>query len=84
MAHITGGGLIDNPPRIFPDRLAARLRRDSWPMPPIFDLIQRAGRIEDAEMAHVFNLGLGMLLMVPAEQAAEALALLGEGAWVGR
>lgn len=81
MAHITGGGLIDNPPRIFPPGLAARLYRDRWPAPPIFDLIQRSGRIADAEMAHVFNLGLGMLLIVSAGQAAEALALLGEDAW---
>ena len=51
-------------------------------MPPIFGLIQRAGGIDDAEMAHVFNLGLGMLLIVPAEQAAEALALLGGDAWI--
>ncbi|OQA46810.1 MAG: Phosphoribosylformylglycinamidine cyclo-ligase [Chloroflexi bacterium ADurb.Bin325] len=81
MAHITGGGLIDNPPRIFPPGLAARLYRDRWPAPPIFDLIQRSGRIADAEMAHVFNLGLGMLLILPAGQSAEALALLGEDAW---
>jgi len=82
MAHITGGGLIDNPPRIFPAGLAARLHRDSWPVPPIFGLIQRTGQIEDGEMAHVFNLGLGMLLIIPHEQAAAALEQLGEGAWV--
>ncbi len=82
MAHITGGGLIDNPPRIFPTGLAARLHRGSWPVPPIFSLIQQSGRIEDGEMAHVFNLGLGMLLIIPHEQAAAARALLGEGAWV--
>ncbi len=82
MAHITGGGLIDNPPRIFPAGLAARLHRGSWPVPPIFGLIQRTGQIEDAEMAHVFNLGLGMLLIIPHEQAAAALEQLGEGAWV--
>lgn len=82
MAHITGGGLIDNPPRIFPAGLAAHLRRGSWPVPPIFDLIQRAGRIADDEMAHVFNLGLGMLLILRPEQAGDALALLGGGAWV--
>jgi phosphoribosylformylglycinamidine cyclo-ligase len=87
MAHITGGGLIDNPPRIFPAGLAARLHRRTWPVPPIFDLIQRSGQIEDREMAHVFNLGLGMLLIIPHEQAADALACIahdaqGEGAWV--
>jgi phosphoribosylformylglycinamidine cyclo-ligase len=70
LAHITGGGLIDNPPRIFPAGLGAKIRRGSWPVPPIFTLIQQQGHISDAEMAHVFNLGLGMLVVVPREQAA--------------
>ncbi|MCD6288960.1 MAG: phosphoribosylformylglycinamidine cyclo-ligase, partial [Anaerolineae bacterium] len=81
MAHITGGGLIDNPPRIFPEGVAARLHRGSWPIPPIFQLIQRLGEVSEEEMAHVFNLGLGMLLIVPAEQADEALRVLGDDAW---
>ncbi len=77
MAHITGGGLIDNPPRILPEGTAARLERGSWPIPPIFELIQRAGQIGDLEMAHVFNLGLGMLVFVPPTQADRALGILG-------
>jgi phosphoribosylformylglycinamidine cyclo-ligase len=83
MAHITGGGLIDNPPRILPAGVAARLRRGSWPVPPIFQLIRSAGAVDDAEMAHVFNLGLGMLLVVDAGQTPAALAALprGLGAW---
>lgn len=81
MAHITGGGLIDNPPRIFPEGVAARIQRGSWPILPIFQLIQRVGGISEEEMAHVFNLGLGMLLIVPAEQADEALRVLGDDAW---
>ena len=81
LAHITGGGLIDNPPRIFPAGVAARLRRDSWPTPPIFRLIQRLGRVADGEMAHAFNLGLGMLVIIPAAQADAALAALGADAW---
>ncbi len=82
MAHITGGGLMDNPPRIFPKSVAARIQRGSWPVPPIFQLIQRVGRISEAEMAHVFNLGLGILLIVPADQADRVLGILGEGAWI--
>jgi phosphoribosylformylglycinamidine cyclo-ligase len=79
LAHITGGGLIDNPPRIFPKGLGATLRRGSWPEPPIFSLIQRMGEIAEAEMFHVFNMGLGMLVIVPAEQAERAgRALAGE------
>ncbi len=81
MAHITGGGLIDNPPRIFPSGVAAHIQRGSWPVPPIFQLIQRVGGVSEEEMAHVLNLGLGMLLIVPAEQADEALRVLGDGAW---
>jgi phosphoribosylformylglycinamidine cyclo-ligase len=66
LAHITGGGLIDNPPRIFPDGLGARLQRGSWPELPIFSLIQQLGEIDSQEMFHVFNMGLGMLMVVPA------------------
>lgn len=72
LAHITGGGLIDNPPRIFPEGLGATLRRGSWPEPAIFGLIQRLGKIDDAEMRHVFNMGLGMLVIIPAAQLARA------------
>lgn len=81
MVHITGGGLMDNPPRILPAGVAVRLQRGSWPIPPIFHLIQREGNIEEKEMARTFNLGLGMLVMVPGEQVDPALRLLGDGAW---
>ncbi len=83
LTHITGGGLLDNPPRILPAGAAIHLRRGSWPIPPLFQLIQRAGQIDDAEMAHVFNLGLGMLVVTPLEQASLALQALGEGRIVG-
>lgn len=81
LAHITGGGLIDNPPRILPAGVAVRLQRGSWPIPPIFHLIQREGHIQEEEMARTFNLGLGLLVIVSAEQADSALRLLGDGAW---
>lgn len=81
MAHITGGGLIDNPPRILPAGVAVCLRQRSWPVLPIFRLIQREGYIQEEEMARTFNLGLGMLVIVPGEQAEAVLHLLGEGAW---
>jgi phosphoribosylformylglycinamidine cyclo-ligase len=83
LAHITGGGLIDNPPRILPAGAAIHLRRGSWPIPPLFQLIQRAGQIDPQEIAHVFNLGLGMLVVTPANQATPALHTLGEGWLVG-
>lgn len=83
LAHITGGGLIDNPPRIFPAGLGARLRRGSWPVPPIFGLIQQQGQISDDEMVHVFNLGLGMLVIVPQAQGEMAVTAVPEVYIVG-
>ena len=83
LAHITGGGLVDNPPRILPPGLHFHLHAGSWPVPPLFRLIQRAGQIGDDEMAHVFNLGLGMLAVLPPEQVALAQQTLGEGWLVG-
>jgi phosphoribosylformylglycinamidine cyclo-ligase len=82
MAHITGGGLIENPPRILPPAIAARIQRGSWPMPPLFQLIQSAGNIAPDEMARVFNVGLGMLVFVPAAEAQKALGLIGNDAWI--
>ena len=82
MAHITGGGLIENPPRILPERIAARIRRGAWPMPPLFQLIQREGGIDPHEMARVFNVGLGMLLFVPEKEAQKALNVIGKDAWI--
>jgi phosphoribosylformylglycinamidine cyclo-ligase len=83
MAHITGGGVIDNLPRVLPEDTGAQIRRGSWAVPPIFDLIQELGGVSEDEMFHVFNMGLGMLIVVPPAQAAPALALLPDAALVG-
>ena len=64
MAHVTGGGIPGNVARILPAMCDAELRRDAWPVPPIFAEIQRLGEVDDDEMARVFNLGIGMVLMV--------------------
>ena len=64
MAHITGGGLYDNIPRILPDGCAVQLQRGLWEIPRIFNIIQDIGGIEDGEMFHVFNMGIGMALIV--------------------
>jgi phosphoribosylformylglycinamidine cyclo-ligase len=69
-AHITGGGLLDNVPRALPEGLGARLRRGSWPVPPIFGVIQERGRVDAEEMAGTFNLGLGIVLVVAPEAAS--------------
>ncbi|HSS00826.1 MAG TPA: phosphoribosylformylglycinamidine cyclo-ligase [Kofleriaceae bacterium] len=75
-AHITGGGLIENPPRIFADdTLAVELRSDTWDVPPIMTLIARAG-VEPREMQRTFNLGLAMVIVVPPESADAATAAL--------
>ena len=77
LAHITGGGIIDNLPRILPAGIGAVIRRGSWPEPPIFSLIQSEGNIPDDEMFHVFNMGLGMLVIVSPEQTVLAESTLG-------
>jgi phosphoribosylformylglycinamidine cyclo-ligase len=75
-AHITGGGLVENPPRIFADdALAVELDPTTWEVPAIFRLIASAG-VPEAEMRRTFNLGLGMLIVVPAETAERATSLL--------
>jgi phosphoribosylformylglycinamidine cyclo-ligase len=68
MAHITGGGLTDNLPRILPEGCAVEIDPGTWRMPPIFSLIQEGGHVSDTEMRHTFNLGIGMALVVaPAD-----------------
>jgi phosphoribosylformylglycinamidine cyclo-ligase len=84
MAHITGGGLLDNVPRILGDSLQARLARDAWPMPPLFSWLQRHGGVADDEMHRVFNCGIGMAVIVSAadaEAAAAQLRAAGETVW---
>ena len=73
IAHITGGGLEGNLPRVLPNGVQAQIDPKSWPRPPIFDLIQRIGGISDGEMLRVFNCGIGMVAIVPPEQVEEIL-----------
>jgi len=76
MAHITGGGLVENVPRMLPPGLQARLSRDAWTQPAIFAWLQRHGNVADAEMHRVFNCGIGMAVVVAAEHADRALHFL--------
>ena len=81
MIHITGGGFIGNVPRVLPNAVRARIDPDSWPRPPIFGWLQQHGEIPESEMLRVFNCGIGMMLIVPPEQAdeiADRLPGLGE------
>lgn len=77
MAHITGGGLTENVPRVLPRGVGARLKKGSWPVPPVFRLIQKLGNVAEPEMYRTFNMGLGLVLVVPAEQADAVIAALG-------
>jgi len=83
MAHITGGGLVENPPRILPAGLGMELSLSSWEAPPIFGLIADAG-VSDDEMRRTFNMGVGLAVVVSPPEVAEALAVVeaaGETAW---
>lgn len=83
MAHITGGGVVDNLPRILPDDVGAVIQRGTWDMPKIFKLIQSLGEIDDQDMYHAFNMGLGFLLVVVPDQADAVKALLPDASQVG-
>jgi phosphoribosylformylglycinamidine cyclo-ligase len=76
LSHITGGGLVDNIPRVLPDGLEAILERRSWRREPVFDWLQQQGKIADAEMYRVFNCGIGMTVHVSAIDAQRAIGLL--------
>jgi phosphoribosylformylglycinamidine cyclo-ligase len=85
MAHITGGGFYDNIPRILPANCSATIERRTWPIPPIFSLIQERGNVPEPEMFRTFNMGIGFILVVPADQApllAHRLNALGESAYI--
>jgi phosphoribosylformylglycinamidine cyclo-ligase len=85
IAHITGGGIPGNLVRILPEGCRAVVTRGRWPVPPVFELIQKRGRVADDEMFGTFNMGLGLLLVVPAgegERVVAHLARLGERPWI--
>ena len=76
MAHITGGGLVGNVPRMFPPGTRARIEAASWPRPPLFDWLQREGNVAEDEMHRVFNCGIGMVLVLAASEADAAMRQL--------
>lgn len=76
MAHITGGGILENLPRVLPDGLGALIHRDSWQLPAVFQWLQNGGNITDTEMMRTFNCGVGMIIVVARKNAAEALSIL--------
>jgi phosphoribosylformylglycinamidine cyclo-ligase len=88
IAHITGGGLHENLARILPPGIGVTIDRGSWPVPPVFTWLQQLGEVEDAEMFNVFNMGVGLVLVVSpyyAESIQQQLAACGLAAWpIGR
>lgn len=85
LAHITGGGVLDNLPRILPEKLAARIEQSSWQVPPLFRVLQREGKVESREMFRAFNMGIGMIVVAAPEEADALLAhfaAAGEHAWI--
>lgn len=76
MAHITGGGLVENIPRVLPETTQAVIHRDAWTMPTLFQWLQKEGGVDDAEMHRVFNCGIGMVLVLDATDRAKATQVL--------
>ncbi|MDO5652299.1 MAG: phosphoribosylformylglycinamidine cyclo-ligase [Moraxella sp.] len=84
MAHITGGGLTENLPRVLPDNLAAQIEMNSWSFPAVFKWLQEHGNIAQSEMVRTFNCGVGFVLVLPSDKADEAMTYLaaqGETVW---
>ncbi len=85
IAHITGGGIVENVPRVLPSAVKAIIRRDSWQLPAVFQWLQREGGVADAELHRVFNCGIGMVLVAAQGAAAAIIRTLdaaGEHAWI--
>ncbi|KUM02420.1 phosphoribosylformylglycinamidine cyclo-ligase [Chromobacterium subtsugae] len=78
MAHITGGGITENTPRVLPDNAVAQIDAKSWELPKLFQWLQREGKVDIQEMYRTFNCGIGMVVVVAAEHAEQAMALLRE------
>ena len=83
LAHITGGGLIGNVPRVLPEGLAARFDTQTWSVPPIFELIQKRGNVDREEMYHVFNMGIGMVIICSKDNVDHFIKMLPEAKVIG-
>jgi len=83
MAHITGGGLVDNIPRVLPEGVGVRLGRKTWMVPPVFKLIQDRGNVDAAEMYRVFNMGIGMVLICAPDDVSELMGKFPEARVIG-
>src|SRR5204863_6231297 len=84
LAHITGGGLLENIPRILPEGTSVEIKRGSWPVLPVFDAMRQIGNIEELEMLRTFNMGIGMVLICASENLLEIKASLGLAYEIGQ
>jgi phosphoribosylformylglycinamidine cyclo-ligase len=85
IAHITGGGFFENLPRILPETCEAHIQLGSWAVPPVFSLLQEAGHLEEEDLYGTFNMGIGLMVVAGADEAAGILSTLdrlGEQAWL--
>jgi len=82
LAHLTGGGFFENIPRALPEHLGAVVRLGAWPVPPVFSLIQQHGAVDETEMYHVFNMGLGLVAVVASGDASAFQAAVGEETFI--
>jgi phosphoribosylformylglycinamidine cyclo-ligase len=82
LAHLTGGGWIENPIRVFPEGIGAEVKVGSWPVPPLFSIIQQKGEINPVEMHRVFNMGIGMLVITSAADAEKVRSAIPEETWI--
>jgi len=76
MAHITGGGITENLPRVLPKTMSAQVQLGSWPVLPIFSHLQKLGNLSEAEMLRTFNMGIGMILVVPTKKFKRVQSVL--------
>jgi phosphoribosylformylglycinamidine cyclo-ligase len=84
LAHITGGGITGNVPRIIPDHCQASIDREAWEAPALFSVLQQAGTIEQEEMFRVFNMGIGLVVAGSPEESSRMLGIIQEQGLMGR
>jgi phosphoribosylformylglycinamidine cyclo-ligase len=84
LAHITGGGFLENIPRILPDGVSVDIKRGTWPEPPIFDVMRELGNVSETEMFRTFNMGIGMVIVGGEESATQLKKSFGECFEIGR
>ncbi|MEQ1762413.1 MAG: AIR synthase-related protein [Pyrinomonadaceae bacterium] len=83
LAHITGGGFLENIPRILPEGVSVEINRGSWPELPVFGLMQKLGNVSDKEMFRTFNMGIGMVVVCSEANSSEVIAAINESRQIG-